>query len=124
MASVGWPFQSGPGPAERAGVLNFVGRARANQAGAPGRRSVCRLSPRCVSVFAMSAIELAIEKVKHLDEGHARQLLAWLQAQEPLVPAPDAPVGARALLGFARRFRAEARPTAGWLAELREGERD
>lgn len=71
----------------------------------------------------MSAIELAIEKVKHLDEGHARQLLAWLQAQEP-VAAPAAPVGARALLGFARRFRAEARPTAGWMAELREGERD
>ena len=28
------------------------------------------------------------------------------------------------LLAFARRFRAEARPTAGWMAELREGERD
>lgn len=72
----------------------------------------------------MSAIELAIEKVKRLDEGHARQLLAWLQAQEPLAPTPAAPLGARALLGFARRFRAEARPTAGWMAELREGERD
>ena len=74
----------------------------------------------------MSAIELAIEKVKHLDEGHARRLLAWLQAQEPVAApaAPAAPVGARALLGFARRFRTEARPTAGWMAELREGERD
>jgi hypothetical protein len=60
----------------------------------------------------MSAIELAIEKVKCLDEGHARQLLAWLQAQEAVMTAPTAPVGARALLGFARRFRAEARPTA------------
>ena len=89
-----------------------------------GRRSVCRPSRRCGSVFAMSAIELALEKVKHLDEGHARRLLAWLQAQEPLAPVPAAPVGARALLGFARRFRAEARPTAVWMAELREGDRD
>ena len=72
----------------------------------------------------MSAIELALEKVRHMDEGHARKLLAWLEAQEPLKPAPAAPVGARALLGFARRFRPEARSTAGWMAELREGERD
>lgn len=72
----------------------------------------------------MSAIELAIEKVKRLDEGHARQLLVWLQAQEAVAPTAAAPLGARALLGFARRFRAEARPTAGWMAGLREGERD
>ena len=32
MASVGWPFQSGHGPLERAGVMNFVGRERANLA--------------------------------------------------------------------------------------------
>ena len=38
MASVGGPFQSGPGPVERAGVMNFVGRARANLAGGnPGQ---------------------------------------------------------------------------------------
>jgi len=30
----------------------------------------------------MSAIEMVIEKVKQLDEAHARQLLAWLQRQE------------------------------------------
>ena len=36
MASVGGPFQSGHGPVERAGVVNFVGRARANLAGKPG----------------------------------------------------------------------------------------
>ncbi len=34
----------------------------------------------------MSAIELAIEKVKRLDESHARRLLAWLQAQEQSTP--------------------------------------
>ena len=33
MASVGGSFQSGHGPVERAGVVNFVGRARANLAG-------------------------------------------------------------------------------------------
>ena len=33
MASVGGPFQSGHGPVERPGVLNFAGRARANLAG-------------------------------------------------------------------------------------------
>ncbi len=32
MARVGGPFQSVNGPVERAGVLNFVGRARANLA--------------------------------------------------------------------------------------------
>ena len=77
---------------------------------------------RCVNVSPMSAIELAIEKVKHLDESHARQLLAWLQAQEQMTPTSSAPIGARALLGFARRFRPEARPTSEWMSELREGE--
>lgn len=72
----------------------------------------------------MSAVELALEKVKHLDESHARQLLAWLQAQEHAASAPATPLGARAMLGFARRLRSQARSTAGWLSELREGERD
>jgi hypothetical protein len=70
----------------------------------------------------MSAIELAIEKVKHLDEEHARQLLAWLHAQEQVARAQSAPIGARAMLGFARRFRAQARSTNEWMSELREGE--
>ena len=72
----------------------------------------------------MSAVELAIEKVKHLDETHARQLLAWLQAHEQATPACAAPLGARAMLGFARRLHSQARPTAEWMSELREGERD
>lgn len=33
------------------------------------------------------------------------------------------PRGARAMLGFARRFRATPRRTQDWLRELREGER-
>lgn len=32
------------------------------------------------------------------------------------------PVGARAMRGFARRFRPRPRRTADWMAELREGE--
>ena len=72
----------------------------------------------------MSAIEQAIEKMKHLDESHARRLLAWLQALEPSMPAPAAPRGAWAMLGFARRFRSDARPTFHWMSELREGARD
>ncbi len=72
----------------------------------------------------MSAVELAVEKVKHLDETHARQLLSWLQAQEQVAIPPAAPVGARAVMGFARRFRAQGRSTEAWMVELREGERD
>ena len=45
--------------------------------------------PRCPS---MSAVELAIEKVKHLDETHAQQLLAWLQAHEAAAPARAVPL--------------------------------
>lgn len=70
----------------------------------------------------MSAVELAIEKVQRLDEAHARQLLAWLQAQEQNAQSSTAPLGARAMLGFARRLRSEGRSTAEWMAELREGE--
>jgi hypothetical protein len=72
----------------------------------------------------MSAVELAIEKVKRLDEAHARQLLDWLQTRETATPARCAPLGASAMMGFARRFRADSRSTSDWMHELREGERD
>ena len=72
----------------------------------------------------MSAIELAIEKVKQLDEQHARRLLDWLQGQ-PTVSAPTRPpTGAVAMLGFARRFRATPRTTTDWMNELRSGDRE
>ena len=71
----------------------------------------------------MSAVEFAVEKVKLLDEARARQLLVWLQAHEPATQATS-PAGAKAMLGFARRYRAQARTTADWMAELREGDRD
>lgn len=39
------------------------------------------------------------------------------------VLAETAPLGAHAMRGFARRFRAEPRTTADWMRQLREGER-
>jgi len=83
---------------------------------------VCRAGH--VMVVAMSAVEMAIEKLRCLDEAHARQVLEWLQAQEQAAPAGVAPAGARAMLGFARRFHSQARSTADWMSELREGEQD
>ena len=65
---------------------------------------------------------MVIEKIKHLDEAHARQLLSWLEGQERAVAANRRPVGAAAMLGFARRFRPEPRTTADWMRELRAGE--
>jgi hypothetical protein len=72
----------------------------------------------------MSAIEMAIEKVKQLDEPHVRQLLNWLQGQERAAASTRQPAGAMAMLGFARRFRATPRATADWMSELRAGERE
>jgi hypothetical protein len=72
----------------------------------------------------MSAIELAIEKVKQLDEPHARQLLNWLQGQEPMAKQAHQPAGAMAMFGFARRFRTVPRATGDWMNELRAGERE
>jgi len=72
----------------------------------------------------MSVVEMAIEKVKQLDEAHARQLLTWLQGQERAAAPARQPAGAMAMLGFARRFRPAPRATADWMGELRAGERE
>jgi hypothetical protein len=72
----------------------------------------------------MSAIEMVIEKVKQMDEQHARKLLAWLQGQERATAPARQPAGAMAMLGFARRFRPAPRTTADWMEELRAGERE
>ena len=70
----------------------------------------------------MSAIELAIEWVKRLDEARARQLLEWLQAHEEAEPVATAPPGAREMLGFAaeRLMRTEVQVRTG----VAYGERD
>lgn len=69
----------------------------------------------------MSALEMVIERLKKLDEAHAREVLTWLQAQEKAAGQTGQPTGALAMLGFARRFRSNPRATADWMAELRAG---
>lgn len=72
----------------------------------------------------MSTVEMAIEKVRHLDDAHARQLLVWLETQEHTEARQPAPLGAMAMLGFARRFHPQSRTTGDWMVELRAGEHD
>lgn len=76
---------------------------------------------RCYSVN-MSAVEQAVEQVRRLDEAHARQLLAWLEAQQQTAGNGKTPLGAVAMLGFARRFHEQPRTTTEWMTELRAGE--
>lgn len=72
----------------------------------------------------MSAVEAALEKVRQLDETDALRLLAWLQRLEgPTVPSGQ-PLGAMAMLGFARRPQSHPRTTGEWMAEIRAGERE
>ena len=68
-----------------------------------GQSGVCHISNQCYTAH-MSAVEMVIEKVKQLDEAHARQLLTWLQGQERAAAPARQPAGAMAMLGFARRF--------------------
>jgi len=72
----------------------------------------------------MSAVETALEKVRQLDETHAHRLLAWLQELEVPTAPPRQPLGAMAMLGFARRFLPQPRATDEWMAEIRAGERE
>jgi hypothetical protein len=72
----------------------------------------------------MSTVEIVLEKVRHLDDAHARQLLAWLEKQEAEPTFRPTPAGARAMLGFARPFRAQPQSTNDWMMELRAGEKD
>ena len=67
---------------------------------------------------------MAIEKVRQMDNEHARRLLAWLETQEKAEVGQPAPLGAMAMLGCARGFHQQPRTTNEWMAELRSGERD
>jgi len=71
----------------------------------------------------MNTVEMAVEKVRQLDDARAGQLLAWLESQSTTEKPPAKPLGAMAMLGFARRFHPQPRTTAEWMAELRAGER-
>ncbi len=72
----------------------------------------------------MSARELLLERVNHLDEETARDVPGWLDAHRaPVSPQPAAAsASATEMIGFARRYRAEPRRTADWMAGLRAGE--
>ena len=72
----------------------------------------------------MSAVEIAVEKVRRLDEPSALRLLAWMVRQTPPKPQITKPLGAMAMLGFARRFHDTPKTTAEWMAELRAGDQD
>lgn len=75
-------------------------------------------------VAAMSVQELAVEKVKQLNDQQTRELLKWLDANSTNTSAPRQPKGAMAVLGCARKIWPEARTTAEWMTMLREGERE
>lgn len=81
------------------------------------------LECRQMYITRMSAVEMVVQKVRLLDEPHARELLAWLEAKERKSSEPPGR-GAMAALGFARRFRSERRSTSDWMRELRAGESD
>ncbi len=71
------------------------------------------------------SIPAAIRKALGLKPG---QRLVWekLSDRECLVrvPSKKKPLGAKAMLGFAARFRSEkGRSTAEWMADLRAGEK-
>jgi hypothetical protein len=87
----------------------------------------------CKSAFAesgrfgyithMNTVEMAVEKVRQLDDARAGQLLAWLDSQLTAEKPSAKPLAAMAMLGFARRFHPQPRTTDDWMAELRAGER-
>ncbi len=84
----------------------------------PARTEITVVTDRGqVSIPAHLRKELALTK---------GQRLLWQRSGERelriVVLEPPAPRGAQAMRGFARRFRAERRTTAEWMAELREGE--
>jgi len=71
----------------------------------------------------MSAVEMAIEKVKALPEAKARALLDWLsELDRPNQPASVAK-GVMAARGFALKFHAQPLTTDEWMKILREGEK-
>ena len=70
----------------------------------------------------MSAVELAIEKVKSLPEAKAKILLDWLASlEQPRLPVAVGK-GALSVRGFARKFHPQPLSTEDWMKHLREGE--
>ena len=70
----------------------------------------------------MSAVELAIQKVRALPEAKAKVLLDWLAELEQPRKHNLRSGGVAAVRGFARKFHAQPLTTAEWMKILREGE--
>lgn len=71
----------------------------------------------------MSAVELAIEKIRALPEAKAKAVLDWLAASEPLRKSLPVEKGAVAARGFALPFQKQRLSADAWLKILREGEK-
>jgi hypothetical protein len=70
----------------------------------------------------MSAVELAIEKVKALPEAKARALLDWLATFEQPRKTGSLANAVASVRGFAREFHPQPMTTDEWMKILREGE--
>jgi len=73
-------------------------------------------------VRGMSAVELAIEKIKALPEAKAKALLDWLAQWEQPRKSVVTAQGVASVRGFARRFQPQPLTTDEWMKILREGE--
>ena len=71
---------------------------------------------------SVSAVETALDKVRHLDEPAALRLLAWIDTHTASKVTNARPKGAMAMLGFARKFHPKPQTTADWIKELRAGD--
>jgi hypothetical protein len=74
-------------------------------------------------VKGMSAVELAIEKIKSLPEAKAKAVLDWLAQWELPRKSVVNAQGAAAVRGFARPFQKQPLTTDEWMKILREGEK-
>ena len=69
----------------------------------------------------MSAVELAIEKIKALPEARAKVLLDWLAEWDAPRKPVSAAKGAASVRGFALPFQKQRLSADEWLKILREG---
>ena len=67
----------------------------------------------------MSAVELAIEKVKALPEAKAKVLLDWLAEFEQPRKSNGLAKGVASVRGFARKFHTQPLTTDEWMKILR-----
>ncbi len=75
-----------------------------------------------VTERGQTSIPAELRQQLHLKQGNRLLWETLSESELKVVVLPEHPArGARAMLGFARRFR-EPRSTSDWMKELREGE--